>query len=134
VMSRVFDALAPTTPIPELRERLQRAPWGEVFLIDESGCLTGVITFADLHETAFDTSHDAELIAENLARKRPTVLAADDDLESAFQTFTICGEVNLPVVENHDSMLMIGVAQEHEVVLAYHRARDRARGEERSGD
>ncbi len=134
IMSRVFDALAPATPIPELRERLQRAPWGELFLVDESGRLTGVITFADLHETAFDTSHDAELIAENLARKRPTVLVADDDLETAFQAFAVSGEVNLPVVEDRDSMLMMGVAQEHEVVLAYHRARDRARGEERGGD
>ncbi len=134
VMSVVFDALPPTTPIPEVRERLQHAPWGELFLLDESGCLTGVITFADLHETAFDTSNDAALMADNLARKRPTVLTADDDLESAFHIFTVSGEVNLPVVENHDTMLMMGVAQEHEVVLAYHRARDRARDEDSGGD
>jgi len=134
VMSKVFDALSPETPIPDVRERLQRAPWGELFLVDESGCLIGVITFADLHETAFDTSRDAELIADNLARKRPAVLAAGEDLENAFQTFATSGEVNLPVVENYDTMLMIGVAQEHEVVLAYHRARDRARGEDSGGD
>ena len=80
------------------------------------------------------TLGDAELIADNLARKRPAVLAAGEDLENAFQTFATSGEVNLPVVENYDTMLMIGVAQEHEVVLAYHRARDRARGEDSGGD
>ncbi len=133
VMSKVYDAIAPTTPIPEVRKRLQRAPWGELFIIDESGRLTGVITFADLHETAFDTSHDAELMADNVARKRPTVLDSHDDLESAFKTFSISGEVNLPVVESRDNMHMIGVAQEHEIVLAYHRALNRAHGEERGG-
>jgi len=134
VMSQVYDALDPTTPIAKARERLQRATWGELFLVDETGRLTGVMTFADLHETAFDTSHDAELVAENLARKRPTVLAAGDNLEDAFKTFAASGEVNLPVVDSRDSMIMIGVAQEHEVLLAYHRALDRARGEERGGD
>lgn len=133
-MSKVYDALSPTTPIAEVRERLQRAPWGELFVIDENGKLTGVITFSDLHEAAFDTSHDAELIADNVARKRPTTLEADDNLENAVKAFTLSGEVNLPVVDNAANMHLIGVAQEHEIVLAYHRARDRARGEERGGD
>ena len=134
VMSKVYEAVAPSTPIAEVRERLQRAPWGELFVLDETGRLVGVITFADLHEAAFDTSHDAEWTATNVMRRKPTVLESHDNLESAVKTFTLSGEVNLPVVEDRKSMLLCGVAQEHEIVLAYHRARDRARGEERGGD
>ena len=134
VMDATFETIAPDAPITKVRARLQEAPWGELFVVDGEGRLVGTITFADLHEYAFDTSHDAEWTATNVMRRKPTVLESHDNLESAVKTFTLSGEVNLPVVEDRKSMLLCGVAQEHEIVLAYHRARDRARGEERGGD
>lgn len=50
------------------------------------------------------------------------VFDSHDNLESAFKTFTLSGEVDLPVVEGRKSILMCGVTLKHEVVLAFHRA------------
>lgn len=131
VMAPTFETVTPETPIADVRIGLQEAPWGELFMIDGDGRLVGVIAYADLHEAAFDTSHDADLTAQSVARARPAVLQAGDDLESALKAFGVSGEVNLPVVDGDTSMRLVGVAPEHEVVLAYHRALDQARGVER---
>jgi CIC family chloride channel protein len=126
-----FETVAPAAPIATVRERLQRAPLGELFVTDADGRLSGVITFSDLYDAAFDTSFDATLVADDVARKHPTVLLADDDLERALGAYGASGEVNLPVVEGRESMRLIGVAPEHVVMLAYQRALDQARAEER---
>ena len=100
-------------------------------MTDSDGRLTGIITFTDLHDTAFDTSQDSVMVAHDVARQRPATLLAEDDLETAVKAYATSGQVNLPVVEDHESRRLIGVAHEHDVVLAYHRALDQARAEER---
>ena len=41
------------------------------------------------------------------------------------------GEAHIPVVEDHDSMRLVGVLHERDTMLAYHRALIQARKEER---
>jgi CIC family chloride channel protein len=131
VMDKTFETILSDAPVAQVRARLQDAPWGELFVVDADGMLIGTLTFSDLHEAAFDTSHDDELDAAALARKHPTVLQVHDNLEIAVQIYGASGEVHVPVVDDRASMRMIGVAHEHEVMLAYHRALDQARAEER---
>jgi CIC family chloride channel protein len=131
VMDRTYDTVAPDTPIAQVRVRLQQAPWGELFVVDGEARLTGTIIFSDLHEAAFDTCHDAEWVASSVARDHPAVLQVDNDLATAVEVFGASGEVHLPVVADAESGRMLGVAHEHEVMLAYHRALQQVRAEER---
>ncbi|WP_193367673.1 chloride channel protein [Pelagibius marinus] len=131
VMDHRYSAVTPQTPIAEVRLKLQAAPWGELFVVDEEGVLSGVITYADLHEAAFDTSHDSELIASNVARNVPAMLQIGDHLESAVEVFNVTGEPHIPVVGDKKTMVMRGLVHEHEVMLAYQRALNQARAEER---
>jgi CIC family chloride channel protein len=131
VMDRTYDTVAPDTPIAQVRERLQKARWGELFVVDPEGRLTGTIIFSDLHEAAFDTSHDADWVANSVARDHPAVLQIDDDLAVAVEVFGASGEAHLPVVADAEGSRMLGVAHEHDVMLAYHRALQQLRDEER---
>ena len=131
VMDQRYASVTPETPIAEVRPKLQAAPWGELFVIDEDGALCGVINYADLHEAAFDTSHDSELIADNVARSVPALLLVGDHLEAAVKVFNLIGEPHIPVVADKKSMVMRGLVHEHEVMLAYQRALNQARAEER---
>jgi CIC family chloride channel protein len=131
VMDHNYSSVTPETPIAEVRLKLQAAPWGELFVIDEDSALCGVITYADLHEAAFDTSHDSELIAENVARSVPALLLVGDHLEAAVKVFNLTGEPHIPVVADKRSMVLRGLVHEHEVMLAYQRALNQARAEER---
>jgi CIC family chloride channel protein len=131
VMDRTYDTVAPYTPIAQVRVRLQEALWGELFVVDADGRLVGTITFADLHEAAFDTCHDGEWVASSVAREHPAVLKAHDDLAAAVEVFGASGEVHLPVVADVADRRMLGVAHEHEIMLTYHRALQQIRAEER---
>ena len=131
VMDDKYEIIAPDAPIVTVRQRLQKAPWGELFVVDEGRRLTGTITFSDLEDAAFDTSHDDELTASDVARNHPTVLKVNDDLSAAVQVYGASGEVHLPVVDDAENMTLLGIAHEHEVMLAYHRALNQARAEER---
>ena len=131
LMDRKYDTVAPDTRLPVVRQRLLEAKYGELFVVDSDGKLVGTIIFSDLRDTAVDTSHDAEWAASDVARKHPAVLRAADDLATAVELFGASGEIHLPVVDERDSAKLIGVAHEHEVVLAYHRALQRLRDEER---
>ena len=126
-----FETITATAPIAKVRERLPKAPWGELFVLDEDQRLVGTITFSALSEAAFDTSKDAGLTALDVARAHPTVLHVGDDLEAAIKVYGASGEVHVPVVDSEESMRLLGVAHEHEVMLAYHRALQQARAEER---
>ena len=92
----------------------------QLFVVDEAGRLTGTITFPDLHEAAFDTSHDGEWVASSVAREHPAVLKLGDDLAAAVEVFGASGEVHLPVVADAEDGRMLGVAHEHEIMLTYH--------------
>jgi CIC family chloride channel protein len=131
VMDDHYASVTPVTPIAEVRLKLQAAPWGELFVVDDDGGLCGVITYADLHEAAFDTSHDSELIADNVARSVPAILLVGDHLETAVRAFNLTGEPHIPVVADKKSMVLRGLVHEHEVMLAYQRALNQARAEER---
>ena len=130
LMDQRYHTIAPDTPIAAVRPKLQAAPWGELFVVDGDRRLTGTITFADLSEAAFDTSHDAELSAADVARDHPVVLHVDDDLETAVRVYGASGEAHLPVVDSDQRMTLLGVAHEHEVVIAYQRALSQGRAEE----
>ena len=130
LMDQRYHTIAADTPIADVRARLQAAPWGELFVVDGERRLTGTITFADLSEVAFDTSHDEELTAADVARDHPVVLHVDDDLEAAVRVYGASGEAHLPVVDSDQRMTLLGVAHEHEVVIAYQRALAQVRGEE----
>ena len=131
LLDRNYAALPPGASIQEVREALPKAPYGELLVVDEQGVLVGVITFADLSDTAFDRSHDGELTAESVARKKPPLLQADENLELATSFFHSAGEPHVPVVDDLHHRKLLGLVHEHEVMAAYHRALIQARAEER---
>ncbi|MDJ0971227.1 MAG: chloride channel protein [Kiloniellales bacterium] len=128
---RRFETIEAQAPLALVRERLPKAPWGELFVIDAENRLVGTITFSDLADAAFDTSRDEALVALDVARQHPTVLQVGEDLEAAIKVYGASGEVHVPVVDSLEEMRLLGVVHEHEVMLAYHRALQQARAEER---
>jgi CIC family chloride channel protein len=131
IMDRCHETVEPSSFLAEVRAKLIGTPFGELFVTHDGDRLEGTIAFADLGESAFDTSHDDELAAIDLCRRYPPVLDAGDTLETAIAMFGAGGEAHIPVVEDHDGMRLVGVLHERDTMLAYHRALIQARKEER---
>lgn len=131
VMALDFDAVPGDTGLQEVREALQNTAAGELFVQHSDGHLMGTITLADLHEAAFDHDYDHLLTAESVARTHPPFLLPDDTLEHAVKLMLEELEEHVAVVENADSMKLVGCVHETELLLAYNRALMVARAEER---
>ncbi len=130
VMTSTYMSVSRQTPIAELREKLHQAPHAQLFVLDDNGALVGTIDLSDVAEAAYDPSLDGLLNAADVTRPNPPVLMRETDLEVAIKLMEDVHEEHVAVVEDTDSMQMIGVVHEVEVMLAYNNAIVRAREEE----
>ena len=112
-------------------QKLLTAPHGELFVVDENGALTGTITLEDLADGAFDHSIDDVVNARDVARLHPPVLEAEASSDHALKMMQDTGEEHVAVVENRDSMKLVGFIHEIDVMFIYNRALLEARREER---
>lgn len=131
VMSHSFTAVPRDLGINGVREKLLTAPHSELFVTDEGDGLCGTITLADLADGAFDHSIDDVVNAGDVARAHPPYLLAGDDLNTALSKMESTGEEHLAVVENGESLKIVGFIHEIDVMLVYNRALLEARREER---
>ena len=133
VMSLVSELVTRDVGLGDLREMLQKSERGELFVVRDNGELFGTITLADLSEVAFDPTVDDLIKAGDVARPRPPVLSAADDLEAALKLMRDTGESYIAVVEDKESMLFLGSVDERDVMSAYNRALLERRREELGG-
>ncbi len=133
VMSQVSELVTRDIGLRDLRKMLQQSERGELFVVRGNGELFGTITLADLSEVAFDPAVDDLIKAGDVARTRPPVLSAGDDLEAAMKLMHETGESFIAVVEDKESMLFLGSVHERDVMSAYNRALVERRREELGG-
>lgn len=133
LLDEAFSSVPPDASFASVREAFAGARYGELLVVDEKGVLKGLITYGELAAVAFDGEEHPELDALALARTSPPLLAADDGLETAIRVFRQTGEAHLPVIEDRDSRRLLGLAHEHEVMAAYHRALLLGQAEETGG-
>ena len=131
VMRHDFVTLSPDAPINEIRQKLMQCRYGEVFLVDEKQILLGTIMLTDLADAAFDHSKDEIVKARDVARMKPPVVHIDDDIEAAMTLIETCGEEHVAVVESKESMRLVGVLHERDIMAAYHHAVLETRASER---
>lgn len=122
--------VTPATLLPELRDRLQATPFGELFVVDNDGGLIGTITLADLSEVAFDHDLDDLVNAGDVARLHPPFLTQVESLDAAVELMAETNEEHIAVVESTLNMQYMGCIHQRDVMAAYSRALVRMRHEE----
>lgn len=127
VMRSDYTTVDPSDTMPRVRTQLLYSHFGTVFVVDGEGVLHGTITLADLANSAFDTSLDLLLNALDVSRLHPRVLVAEDDLSRAFHLMETGGEDRVPVVESYETMKLIGIIHQRDVMTAYSRLMPGAR-------
>jgi CIC family chloride channel protein len=125
------DVVGPETPLAEVRRHLLEAPWSLLVVAGPEGRLEGLIGFPDLGDLAFDREADATTAAKDVMHKAGYALRSDDNLQAAVEAFNSSGEVHLPVINNAEERIFVGMVHEHEVMAAYHQTLVQARREER---
>jgi len=133
VMRTESETVFVSSPLPEIRARLQDSETGELFVVAEDGQLFGTITLHDLSDVAFDHDVDNLINAGDIARTHPPALSQTDDLEAANKMIRDTGEHYIAVVDDQTSMKLVGTLHETELMTAYNRALLENRHEEHGG-
>ncbi len=121
-MKQDFLTVGPGAALSEIRAKLQRSGYAELFVVDDQQQLCGTITLTDLAENAFDTSHDDTLCARDVLRPNPPALTVDDTLERAVRLMDGAGEEHIAVMDSEKAHHLVGVLHQRDVMQAYHRA------------
>ncbi len=125
LMRRHFSVATMAVGVDALRQMLLAAPQRPIYLVGDDGGYRGVVALSDIFakEAAAAEAEDplAALIRE------PPFLLADDHVEEAMTVFARTTETTLPVVEDRDSMRIVGTVQQRDVMVAYDRAHHQAR-------
>ena len=122
IMRDDYVVVDPGDTMKRVRSQLVESHFGTIFVVDHEGALHGTINLSDLSDNAFDTSMDALLNAQDVTHLNPLALDVDDDLGKAFRLMESGGEDHVPVVENHDTMKLIGIVHQRDVMHAHSRA------------
>jgi CIC family chloride channel protein len=111
----VGDLMQP--PVPPLKETAFFRDIAQRFLtstnnflpvVDQAGCLVGVIALQDLKEHLTSGHALASVIALDVMRPRPVCLTPDQRLPDALPTLLASEQNNVPVVNNREEYKLIG--------------------------
>jgi CIC family chloride channel protein len=122
IMRKDYVTVGPAAHLPEIRRKLVASHFGTVFVVGDDQVLQGAVNLSDLSDAAFDTSLDMLLNAQDVAHVHPLALDAADDLGKAFRLMESEDEDHVPIVKDHDSMVLVGILHQRDVMHAHSRA------------
>ncbi|PPR19034.1 MAG: hypothetical protein CFH37_00087 [Alphaproteobacteria bacterium MarineAlpha9_Bin7] len=117
-------------PATELKDLILSCPENELFTVDPTGNITGIITFADAKHKILDPEIDMSLLVSQLSDFPAGVRHEEDDLDRALSLFQSTDLPILSVVESLKSMKLIGVVRHRYAILSYNRVLIHARRQE----
>lgn len=124
IMSSQFLAVKPQRTANEMKTFIERGHLADVFVVHgKDRMLRGKLPLAVL------VAADAQETAEELCQPVDFCLEAEEDLWSGMLGIENFVGYSVPVVENRDSMKLVGVVTESDFIAAYRRAVDEVRQE-----
>ncbi|MGB0682128.1 MAG: chloride channel protein [Magnetovibrionaceae bacterium] len=124
------STVRPEADLTVIRQRLQTAKQGMIFVVDREGQFLGTISLADLSDAAFDHDLDQLVRAMDVVRSDALRLYPTDTLDKALELFRGAGEDWIAVTASAEDATLMGAVNEIEVLDSYNRALLQNRREE----
>ena len=118
VMTRSFPTVPSTMSVKEMSDMLRDTGHHGFPVLDETGCLFGVATLADLEASL--RSGKADLTVGDITTKAPFVAYPDQSLYEVLGA-TVEDYGRIPVVDRQDKCRLLGVLRRHDIMVAYRR-------------
>ncbi len=125
-MTRNFPTVPDTMGVDELLKLFRRTGHHGFPVLDEKGCLAGVVTQTDVKRHLSRSSGRNELTVGDIATKSPFVAYPDQTLDRVLgATDEEYGRI--PVVSREDRRRLVGVLRRHDIIRAYRKKARRQR-------
>jgi CIC family chloride channel protein len=121
-MTRETRTVPETMKFGDLLDLLAHSRHIDFPVVDAAGRLSGVISFQDIREVAFEKGLEDLLIVRDLMSRNVITVTERDDLHTALERIGSRNIESLPVVDVHDRRHVVGMLSRRDVVTAYNRA------------
>ncbi len=128
VMKAEYTSIPVSADMKTVRDALISAPGGILFILESGQAVSATITLPDL--PAGTTG--GELSAGQIARPNPPVIRASDNIGDALQLIHESGEDHVGVVDDFETLRLIGLIHQSDIIVTYNRELLKARQEERA--
>jgi len=117
--------------LADVAEAFRASDGRPLFVVDAADRLLGSIVLTDVSEALLDRDANADRTALDLALTDPPVLTVTETLDDALDRLEDLRDPHVAVVEDRESMRLVGVVRDRALMQAQARALTRLRAEDR---
>jgi CIC family chloride channel protein len=121
-MNSQVETLPEHLHLAQLAEIIAKSKYNTFPVINEKGSLTGILSYLDYHDVAFDENLGDLVVVKEIATPKVITISEEDNLFSALERITSKDFSLLPVVAPDDPARMVGVLTRRDIIGAYNKA------------
>jgi len=120
VMRKNVDTICEDTPFNEILHKLSHSKYDRFPIVNKDNQFIGVIDYSDIRDILFDEAIARFVVARDLIKPEPLALHPDQTLGEVLDIFQENSNVTfLPIVDNKNSSLLVGIISQNEVLAAF---------------
>jgi CIC family chloride channel protein len=122
VMNPEVETIPENITMGRLAQKISKSKYNSFPVVDEEGNLTGVLTFSDYRDAAFDENLHDLVVAKDIATSKVVTVSMDDNLYDAMERITLRDFSILPVVSPHKPSQLLGILTRRDIISVYNQA------------
>ncbi len=120
VMRKNVDTICEDTQFNDLLHILSHSKYDRFPIVNKDKQFIGVIDYSDIRDILFDEAIARFVVARDLVKPEPLALHPDQTLGEVLDIFKENSDVTyLPIVDNKNSSLLVGIISQNEVLAAF---------------
>jgi CIC family chloride channel protein len=121
VMSHGLESIPENTPFRDIISIISRSRNSYFPIVDGNGDMTGILSFSDIREVAFEEGLADLVVAKDVATANVISVTPGMNLNDAMEKFFSIDVAQLPVVDEKSPRRAIGILTRGDIIAAYNR-------------
>lgn len=122
VMNPQPETIPENMSLRQFTEKITKSKFNSFPVIDQMGDLTGILSFADYRDAAFDENLQDLVVAKDLATRNVVTATIDNNLFEALEKITLNDFSILPIVSTENPRKLMGILTRRDIIGAYDKA------------
>jgi len=122
VMNPEPETIPENLSLEKLAEKISKSKFNSFPVVDKDNNLTGILSFLDYRNAAFDENLRGLVVAKELATSEVVTVSTEDDLFEALEKISLKDFSILPVVSPDNPSQLVGILTRRDILGAYDKA------------